>query len=268
MSNSSVPDSHDAMSKDVSELIKSFSQATANQKLDILNETINAVEDRKPLLFTALDDENLLVRFSAYKHLANLGDGSDAPAEGVRLDPGDRIYVIYESYVTYTDEDFFVSQDVDLKGEAEFEKMLADIENDDWESEGYPDFESYLTMMRYEYGGHPIRKTWHPLSNKAIEIADIVHMKYILENEYIYEEYFFNEQGDKADAWCQQNNIAIGEYQTEWGDTDTVRIAKELRKAEEFERLADYMEAIYGKLAFVYEEVIKTPRHLKLDLSL
>lgn len=268
MSNSSVPDSHDAMSEDVSELLNSFSQATSERKLDILNEALNFGEDCKPILFTALDDENLLVRFSAYKHLTQLGDGSDAPTEGVRLETGDRIYVVYESYVTYTDEDFFVSQDVDLKGEAEFEKMLAEIENDDWESEGYPDFESYLIMMRYEHGGHPIRKTWHPLSNKAIEIADIFHIKYILENECIYEEYFFNEQGDKANAWCQQNNIAIEEYQTEWGDTDTVRIAKGLRKAEEFERLADFMEAVYGKLAFVYEEVIKTPCHLKLDLSL
>jgi hypothetical protein len=268
MSNSSVPDSHDAMSEDVSELLNSFSQATANQKLDILNETINAVEDCKPLLFTALDDENLLVRFSAYKYLADLGNGSDAPAVGVRLDPGDRIYVIYESYIGYTDEDYFVSQDVDLKGEAEFEKMLAEIENDDWESEGHPDFESYLAMMRYEYGGHPIRKAWYPLSIEAIEIADIFCMKYVLENEWLYEDCFSYEQSQKAIAWCQQNNIAIEEYKNEWGDTDIRRIAQEFRKSEQVERLADFIEAIYGKLAFVYEEVIKTPRHLKLDLSL
>jgi hypothetical protein len=268
MSNSSVPDSHDAMSKDVSELIKSFSQATANQKLDILNKTINAVEDCKPLLFIALDDENLLVRFSAYKYLAELGNGSDAPEIGVRLDPGDRIYIVYESYIGYTDEDYFVSQNVDLKGEVELEQMLADIENDDWESEGHPDFESYLTMMRYEYGGHPIRKTWNPLSNKAIEISEIFHIKYILENECLYEDCFSYEQYQRAISWCQQNDIAIEEYQNKWGDTDITRIAKEFRKSDQIERLADFMEAIYGKLAFVYEEVIKTPCHMKLDLSL
>jgi hypothetical protein len=256
---------HDSGSSGV---LSDFIQATPDQKLDILNEILNSGEDCKPIFFAALNDENLLVRFSAYKHLVELGDGSDAPAEGIRLDPGDRIYVIYESYIGYTDEDYFVSQDVDLKGEAEFEKMLAEIENDDWESEGHPDFESYLAMMRYEYGGHPIRKAWYPSSKKAIELADIFHMKYALENECLYEDCFSYEQYHKAIVWCQQNNIAIEEYKNEWGDTDIMRIAKGLRKSDQIELLADFIEAIYGKLAFVYEEVIKTPRHLKLDLSL
>jgi hypothetical protein len=268
MSNSSASDSHDAMSEEVSKLLNSFSQAMPDQKLDILNEALNSGEGCKPILFAALDDENLLIRFSAYKHLANLGDGSDALSEGVRLETGDRIYVVYESYIGYTDEDYFVSQDVYLKGEAEFEQMLADIENDDWESEGHPDFESYLAMMRYEYGGHPMRKTWYPSSIKATEIADVFHMKYALENEYLYEDCFSYEQYHKAIAWCQQNNIAIEEYKNEWGDTDIMRIAKGLRKSDQIELLADFIEAIYGKLAFVYEEVIKTLRHLKLDLSL
>ena len=109
MSNSSVPDSHDAMSEEVSELLNRFSQAMPDQKLDILNEALNFGEDFKPILFTALDDENLLVRFSAYKHLANLGDGSDAPAEGVKLETGDRIYVVYQSHLSYTDENYEVS---------------------------------------------------------------------------------------------------------------------------------------------------------------
>jgi hypothetical protein len=268
MSNSSVPDSHDAMSEDVSELLNSFSQATANQKLDILNETINSVEDCKPLLFKALNDENLLVRFSSYKHLAELGDGSDAPAEGVRLETGDRIYIVYQSHLSYTDENYEVSQEINLEGEAELEQRVAEIEDEDWEGEGYPDFESYRGMELYDYESQPKRQTWHPLLNEATEIANEYHVKYVWEYECLCEECFYEEQQIIVNAWCQRHNIPIEQYKDEWGHTDIERIGKELHKTENIKLLADLIEVLYGKLAFVYEEVIKTQRHLKLDLSL
>ncbi|MBE9010964.1 hypothetical protein IQ250_12170 [Pseudanabaenaceae cyanobacterium LEGE 13415] len=82
-----------------------FKFASPDQKMELLTDTLNYDAAGIDLLIDLLDDAELKVRVTAYELLVliNSEKATEAIAQGIRLNPGDRIYHVYESAIEYND---------------------------------------------------------------------------------------------------------------------------------------------------------------------
>ncbi|MGG6268177.1 hypothetical protein ACQ4M3_33240 [Leptolyngbya sp. AN03gr2] len=87
--------------------------ATPEQKIDLLTDTLNYDANGINLLINLLDDAELKVRVTACELLSLIDSekASSAIAQGVRLNPGDRIYHVYESAIGYNDDSYYLITD-------------------------------------------------------------------------------------------------------------------------------------------------------------
>ncbi|BAU15490.1 GUN4 domain protein [Leptolyngbya sp. NIES-3755] len=77
--------------------------ATPEQKIDLLTDTLNYDATGIDLLIDLLNDAELKVRITAYELLTLIDSekARTAIAQGIRLNPGDLIYHVYESLIAY-----------------------------------------------------------------------------------------------------------------------------------------------------------------------
>lgn len=84
-------------------LRQQFKFASSDQKMELLTDTLNYDAAGIDLLIDLLNDAELKVRVTAYELLALIDSekATNAIVKGLRLNPGDQIYHVYESLVAY-----------------------------------------------------------------------------------------------------------------------------------------------------------------------
>jgi hypothetical protein len=91
----------------MSGLCQRFGNGNIQQKIKILSQALVYEEEGINFLIEALNDPKLMVKINAYIILHNLNSDSDTIqqelSQDILLNPGDRVYSVYESVISYND---------------------------------------------------------------------------------------------------------------------------------------------------------------------
>lgn len=236
--------------------------APPEQRSQLLATALNYSEVGIDLLISILNDDLVLsVRATAYQLLRSVDSAKveAAIANGILLNPGDRIYGVYRSAIWFDDEFFRLYSE---------SQQLNFIHEIDWEELGYTDYEGFCKSEDEDYGGGGIagfipKRVAHYLSKAEAEIAaEQLHQKLVNECEYIGS---FEERSDFVfNEWCKVNQIQyIGGYEY-WEE-----LTDELKAEGNYELLGKLWRDGVGDFAFVQEETVNESQYLKfLDKSI
>ncbi|VEP16262.1 conserved hypothetical protein [Hyella patelloides LEGE 07179] len=151
------------------------------------------------LLTQALDNSQLAVRNTAYQLLKGIDSkrAKKSIDKGVKLKPGDKIYSVYQSGRSFTDQDYILYDWVDY------------LENI------YPQVYEEYEVDEQEQAANSQRVFCFVDKEKAEQAAELLHQKLILETgfglcgfEWCKENPDFN-----LKQWCSNNNI---DFNPEW----------------------------------------------------
>ncbi|MBW4694364.1 MAG: hypothetical protein KME27_21675 [Lyngbya sp. HA4199-MV5] len=192
-----------------------FAITTPTQKAELLAEALNAGDTGIDLLIEALNDETLSVRATAYKLLQSVSTekAQRAIANGVLLNPGDRIYSVYQSAISYNDE-FYKFETTVWERSTDLEEALKD-EGLNWEEMGYDSYEDFCADYKAEYESHAPQRIFRSVDrNEAESVVQKIHQCELL-NWHILD---FNipprrNPNFNLESWCKANNML---YQDGW----------------------------------------------------
>lgn len=235
-----------------------FAIATPTQKVELLSEALNAGNIGIDLLIEALQDETLAIRATAYKLLQSVSaeKAQRAIANGVLLNPGDHIYSIYKSAISFNDE--FYTLETEVMGEApSFEESL---KNTSWQELGFESYEEFYVGQLQLYEWIPQRVSRHILKSTADTIAESLHQQQLLEKDIWEFDAFGGWRNiysgrDNLQAWCVANQVAF--------EDDLEIIIERLKSTENFSLLSQLWKDAVGIFAFVREEIIQEGMYLK-----
>lgn len=197
------------------DLRQRFAIATLAQKAELLTEAMNADDMGVDLLIEALHDEALTIRATAYKLLQSVSveKAQHAIADGILVNPGDRIYSVYKSAISYNDE-FYKFETTVWDRSTDLEEAFKD-EDLNWQEMGYDSYEDFYADYKEEYESHTPQRIFRSVDrSEAKSVAQRIHQHELLDWHILD----FNIPPRKnlnfnLEAWCKANNIP---YQDGW----------------------------------------------------
>ncbi|MBW4694054.1 MAG: hypothetical protein KME27_20095 [Lyngbya sp. HA4199-MV5] len=236
--------------------------APSEERSHLLSTALSYGEAGIDLLIATLNNDSALtVRATAYQLLqsVDLEKAKTAIASGILLNPGDRVYSVYQSAISFDDEFFNLETNVFEECES-FEDF---IENVEWREMGYESYESFYEDHLDDYQSHvPQKKSRHLSRAVAEREADLLHQKLAWE----WDEQEYTGSFDipltfhrNLQEWC-----AVNQVNCEKPFISTYTLSNWLKTSENRELFAKLWRDAVGKFAFVREEAVNEPQYLKL----
>jgi hypothetical protein len=231
--------------------------APPEQRSQLLSIAPNYGEAGIDLLITTLSNDPVLeVRATAYQLLqsVDLEKAKAAIANGILLNPGDRVHSVYKTAIYYTDQGFVIDSNF---------QRIEFIDEITWDDLGYANYEDFcMSENESYYGGEvesyiPKRVARHLSKVEAEAAAEKLHRKLVSEWTYTNDfewksDFVFNE-------WCQVNQVQyVGGYDY-WDE-----LTNELKAAGNYELLGRLWRDAIGDFAFMREETVNKSQYLKL----
>ncbi|MBW4473106.1 MAG: hypothetical protein KME45_22415 [Stenomitos rutilans HA7619-LM2] len=259
--------------------------ASPDQKVELLPQSLSYGEAGIDLLVEAVNDAVLIVRATACQLLQKIDSpkAQQAIADGLLLNPGDRIYTVYESYLGYNDCWYYLADSV--------EEICRAYDGVNSLSEFYNEYQHGLVSQH--------------LSQANAEIAAQVHHQWRALKENISD--IGQNESFRLIEWCKTNNVLVrlpGESRSafeqrinsfyslqndlklgkeqqsiwkEWEKDDyeiddwweiqrdlECKVVEILKSSQQYELLGQlWLEAV-GCLAFVHEEIVTAPTYVKV----
>ncbi|MGD2181304.1 hypothetical protein [Lusitaniella coriacea] len=237
-----------------------FVAGNCEQKIEILPTALNYGEAGIEFLIKALNDPELTVKATAYKVLKNAdtNPAKQAILDGILLHPGDRVYDVYVSDISY-DDDFYYLID-------SFEKI---------EDEYYEYYDAKPQMLGrclFRETAIAIAEDLHQTIVAGTRLkaffqrheyqadfrwgVDLSHLQRL--SDYFPEQlYCFDRNWDiSLDEWCADNQIDREEDEYDY------QFMARLFKQQKYQLLAQLLEILeIGKYAFVREIIIDKETH-------
>ncbi|MBW4536772.1 MAG: hypothetical protein KME09_22840 [Pleurocapsa minor HA4230-MV1] len=165
---------------------------------DVEEFSLSLEETETNYLLTALNSSQLEIRILAYQLLKgiNLDKAQQAIYQGVKLNPGDIIYSVYQSGVGYNDQIYH--HIVGNPDDVGIEHLRSQITN----------------SHEYELPLYPQRRYCFTDKKQAEEVAETLHRKLIKERDFALEWRKENPNFDLK-KWCLDNDIA---YKYGWDE--------------------------------------------------
>jgi hypothetical protein len=251
-------------------------------------------------LLSTLSYSNLTSRSLAYQLLKgiNLDKAQQAIHEGVKLNPGDKIYSVYQAGICYSDEFFHVLWDyVDYPEQLRYQlaennirerveqsqriycytdkqKAAAAAEalhrqliketkiSFEWRKEN-PDFDPQKWCVDNNF---PYKSEWDNLSNYQIvwAIKNIIWMDDELSNSFRRSRYIYHPK--HIDTWFDDNQIEYDHNLDNW--KNYAKLIDYLNLPENIELLSKFWKDGTGHFAFVKEEIVLQKVYIKIGEEL
>lgn len=219
------------------ELLKAIAVSNNEQKISLLPQLLEYGESGIDYLLECLEDPGLEIRAKAYELLQSVKTDKvkKAIANRLLLNPGDRVYSVYEAGKWYTDTVYLLCDGVN------------DIEDIYIQVYGRENFGEDDEMLRSK------RIFCFVDKNQAKRIAELIHRDCIKKNGISIGGFEWRKKNYNFDAkkWCINNNIL---YQEEWN------------KLDEYQTIYKIKEVIYDCQDLVLDENLRRSRytyHLK-----
>ena len=252
------------------------------------------------LLLTALNNSKLEIKNLAYQLLQGIDSEKARQAiyQGVRLKPGDVIYSVYQSGISYTDEIFYLLwDDVDYleqlryQIEGSFEgnlmecskriycymdrKQAEEAAEDlhrhliketnisfEWRKEN-PNFDAKQWCIDNDFY---YKTEWDNLSDYETvwAIKDLIWLDDKLLDSFRRSRYIYHPK--HIDTWCKDNQIEYDRNLDNWDNYR--RLLDYLDLPENIELLSKFWKDGTGHLAFVKEEIVQQTAYVKIGKKL
>lgn len=206
---------------------------------DVEEFSLSSEETETNYLLTALNSSQLEIRTLAYHLLKgiDLDKAQQAIHQGVKLNPDDKIYSVYQSGVGYSDQIYHHL--VDDPDDVGIEQLRSQITN----------------SHEYEPSLYPQRRYCFTDKKRAEEAAETLHRKLIKERDFALEWRKENPNFDLK-KWCLDNDIAYkyGWDEFKWGGIDSFTAIFVIKKLiADDEQLSDNLR----RSRYIYH-----PRHM------
>ncbi|GAP93776.1 hypothetical protein [Leptolyngbya sp. NIES-2104] len=258
-----------------------FKFASSNQKMALLTDTLNYDAAGIDLLIDLLNDAELEVRVTAYELLALIDSekATNAIAQGIRLNPGDHIYHVYESAIEYNDNWLELITEFDFRAEYNPPKWLSShFVRDQAEAEALKHHQKRAYSLDLKsFGG---RHTYREFDLEQWVIDHLVYARQPQETPSDFSErlrIIFEATGQTAlleQLWqnFQSENFDIDRWfaslsfsgrlldETYW--EFEAKIVKGLEALQSDEQLGELWIEAAGRLAFVQEETVTEVRYV------
>ena len=289
----------------VSLLIKGWE--SDRRKLYLLPEFVKYGELGIDFLIDCLSDRQLEVRAKAYELLQGVESekAQQAIYQGVRLNPGDKIYSVYQAGIWFTDTVYLIFDGVDYLKDLTtqiYGQQIYDDEDLMYRSER---IFFYVNRDRAEYTAEVVHRDFIQKAGVGIggfewqkENQNFDLKKWCLENDLISEqelnklsvhqrdwrvEQLIGESGDRIlqekysrskyiykpehiDTWCKDNQVTYNRNLDNW---DNYRnLLDYLRLPENIELLSKFWKDGIGHFAFVKEEFVCRTVYIRIGEKL
>ncbi len=268
-----------------------FKLASTDQKIDLLIDTLNYDATGTDLLIDLLNDAELKVRITAYELLALIGSekANAAIAPGIRLNPGDRIYHVYESIIGYDDCWYYLIDSLDATNEFELaewgspkivsshlrkenaeaealmrhRKLMQDWDLSDfgYRSGSYREgFEFDQWLREYQIFDRQPHETVMDFLERLRKIFEATKRTDLLNQLWQnYQKPDFN-----IDTWFRSLNFTEQQFDESYSEFKQ-RIAKMLKGCQFDQQLGQLWIETVGRFAFVHEEMIVETKHIDIS---
>lgn len=256
--------------------------ATTNQDLKLLADTFKYDAVGINFLIELLNHSKLEIRAKAYHILQNIDSEKvlQARSKGILLNPGDRVYTVYQTETFFTDSSYILC--------TKENRILKLDTNYDYKKHGYK-------ITKEDDGLYIVAKLPHYFSEHEAElIAESLHQKIMLEwcfssfNGFSGDDNYCN-----VKQWCLENNIPYQEFKKvqleksqrngldrlfpeenseealesdRWNDCDELKDFLETTK--NFNLLSKFWKETIGNFAGICEIYIGKKSYLTIDENL
>ena len=289
------------------ELLKAIANSNAEQKISLLPQALEYGESGIDFLIECLGDRQLEVRAKAYELLQGIESEKvrQAISPGFLLNPGDKIYSVYQARIWFTDEEYCLFNGVDYLKDLVIQIYGDGIYNDEDLMFRSERIFFYINRDRAEHIAEVVHRDF--IQQIDIDISSFKWQKenqnfdlkqWCLENNLISEqewnelsihqrdwrvEQLIRKSGDRIlqekyskskyiykpeyiDTWCKDNQI---EYDCNLDNWDNYRnLLDYLRLPENIELLSKFWKDCVGHFAFVKEEFICRTIHIRINEKL
>lgn len=258
-----------------------FKLASQDQKMALLTDTLNYDATGVNLLIDLLDDAELRVRVMAYELLALIGSekAKSAIANGIRLNPGDRIYHVYESAIEYNDNwlelitefddwradynppkwisSHFVRDEADAAALKHHQKRACSLDLVSFGRDNYREFNLEQWVIDHRIFDRPSEETAWEFAERLRKTFEATgHTKLL---EQLWQN--LQTQDFDLDRWFASLSFSSQlPNEEDWEfEERIVKVLKALGFDEQFGKL--WIEAA-DRLAFVHEEIVAAVRYV------
>ncbi|MUG98200.1 hypothetical protein F7734_40185 [Scytonema sp. UIC 10036] len=218
-------------------LQKRFAAVTGEQRVAYLANALQFEDAGVDFLIEAMNDEELIVRATAYKllHSSNSIKAQQAINNGILLNKGDKVYCVYESTLSYNDESYYI-------------EYLLDFFD--------PETEEYREVHGEK---NPLFISRHLFQENAeLEVITVHQTKLLTINIFTFTSGNYYNDFVFLD-WCKANKISLKTKYNENHRQFQKRVFNKLQNDKNLELLSQFwnLMCLRQKLAFVREEVIQ-----------
>ena len=269
---------------------------------DVEELSLSSEEAEIDALLTALNDPKLEIRSLAYQLLQGVDSekAQQAIYQGLRLNPGDNIYSVYQAGICYSDEILYTLWDyVDYPEQLRYQieenkryrteqsqriycytnKQQAELTAEtlhrhliketkisfEWRKEN-PNFDVKQWCINNNFPYKSEWDSWSDLYTYQIifEIKDVICQNDKLSNNFRRSRYIYHPK--HIDTWCNDNQI---EYDRDLDNWENYRkLIDYLHLPENIELLSKFWKDGIGHMAFVKEEVVQQTTYVKIGKKL
>ena len=276
-------------------------------KLYLLSEFIKYGELGIDFLIDCLSDRQLEVRAKAYELLQGVESEKvkDAIASGLLLNPGDKIYSVYQAIIWFTDTVYLLFDDVDYLKDLKTQIYGEQIHDDEDLMYRSERIFCYVDRDRAEHKAEVVHR--NSIQQTGVGIGGFEWQKenqnfdlkqWCLENDLISEqewnklsihqrdwivEQLIRESRDRTlqekysrskyiykpehiDTWCKDNQVTYDRNLDNW--VNYRRLVDYLRLPENIELLSKFWKDGIGHMAFVKEEIVQQTTYVKIGKKL
>jgi hypothetical protein len=247
-----------------------FLHLDVEQKLAVMPSILELGEPGLDLLIAVLNDDAIAVRLQAYQALQNVDSEKtkSAIATGIPLKPGDTLYCVYEIPVGYDDETYYrcgsIPEEIHSTGDYTDIVEHPPVNEIDWES---LDSEAFDALM--EESESPKLISRHLRREKAEEIAELLHEKYILDPDTpnLFEFDWVRTIEFDVNGWRANHGLPLQEPEDDWWEMGC-QLVEELKAQQKIELLSKLWKDTAGALAVIHEQIVKRNGYFKVTRSL
>lgn len=190
-----------------------ISQVDTNQKESLLPQALEHGESGIDFLIECLEDSELEIRATAYQLLQDieLDKVKQAIASGLLLNPGDKIYSVYQAAIWFTDESYLLFNHINY---------LYDLSKQVYGQKSYEEELEELACESQRLFCYLYRK-------EAKLIAEDLHRKLIPTHGIGICGFYWERENPDFDPkqWCIDNDLP---YKSEWDNLQSFRIMHEV----------------------------------------
>ena len=269
---------------------------------DVEEVSLSSEEAEIDVLLTALNDPKLEIRNLAYQLLQGVESekAQQAIYQGLKLNPGDKIYSVYQAGICYSDEILYTLWDyVDYPEQLRYQleenkrdrteqsqriycytnKQQAELTAEtlhrhliketkisfEWRKEN-PNFDVKQWCIDNNFPYKSEWDSWSDLYTYQIifEIKDVICQNDKLSNNFRRSRYIYHPK--HIDTWCDDNQI---EYDRDLDNWENYRkLVDYLHLPENIELLSKFWKDGIGHMAFVKEEIVQQTAYVKIGKKL